>query len=63
MNANLKLIFNIGMYSFAEIPKMYDLILGVSGTIADMSEYKKLFIRQQFKITKETISPSIYDNS
>lgn len=39
MNENLSLIFNIGSFSFAEIPKLYDLVLGISGTITDMSDY------------------------
>ncbi len=41
MNENLSLIFNIGCYSFAEIPKQYYFILGVSGTLEDMNDYEK----------------------
>jgi hypothetical protein len=40
MNENLSLIFNIGCYSYAEIPKEYFLILGVSGTLVDMNDHE-----------------------
>ena len=50
MNENLSLIFNIGCFSYSEIPKEYFLILGVSGTLEDMNEYEKLKIKQIFNI-------------
>lgn len=52
MNENLSLIFNIGCFSFAEIPKAYDFVLGVSGTIADMSDYQKKKMKEFFGVKK-----------
>ncbi len=56
-------MFNVGCYSFAEIPKSYFLVLGVSGTLDDMNDYEKEKTVQIFGIKKKTISPSIYGES
>jgi len=60
MNDNLCLIFRLGFFSYAEIPKMYSLVLGVSGTILDMFEYEKKVISDIFKVRKFTYMPSMY---
>ncbi|KAL4450790.1 hypothetical protein ABPG74_011632 [Tetrahymena malaccensis] len=63
MNENLSIIINVGCFSFAQIPQEYQLVLGVSGTLEDMSEYQKNLTKNLFNIRKLTISPSIYGQS
>ena len=39
MIENLNIIFTLGCFYYAQIPKEYFLILGVTGTLEDMDKY------------------------
>lgn len=51
-----------GQFSFANIPKEFLCILGVSGTLATMTQFENEVIRS-LGITNRTITPSIYGKS
>ncbi len=56
--------FNIraGEFSFAEIPKHFDTILGVTGTLNSLTDFQKAAIKC-YGIDTLTRTPSIYGNS
>ncbi|MGI9215126.1 MAG: hypothetical protein ACR2HS_05760, partial [Gammaproteobacteria bacterium] len=58
-NSNIGLILTTGSLSYAEIPKNYNLILGVTGTLSSLSPFEKSII-EGYGITKQTIIPSIF---
>jgi hypothetical protein len=49
-----------GTFAFAEIPKLYDYILGVSGTLETLTEKERELLDQVYQISKQTIIPSVY---
>jgi len=49
-----------GQFSFAKIPNSYDVILGVTATLKQMSSYEKQIMEMQFKIAGTTLTPSMY---
>lgn len=53
-----------GYVSYAEIPKnRYNRILGVTGTLSCLSNTETKIIKEDYKITKQTLTPSIYGAS
>ena len=60
-NVNISLI--IGQFSYAELPKYFDHILGVSGTVEAISDFRKKIMREEYKITDIYTLPSIYGDS
>lgn len=60
-NTNITLI--IGQFSYAELPKYFDNIMGVSGTVQAMSDFRKRIMREDYKITDIYTLPSIYGDS
>ncbi|KAL4469878.1 hypothetical protein ABPG72_011099 [Tetrahymena utriculariae] len=62
MNEKLKFFINSGIFSYAQIPKSFKLILGVSGTINQMSQQIKNLAQKEYDIQKMVILPSIYQN-
>jgi len=56
------LLLNCGSFSFAEIPKQFDLILGVTGTLSDFSEIEKKII-EGYNINTLAFAPSVYGQS
>ena len=40
-NSALKITLNIAPFSYSELPTFFQAILGVSGTVDSMSDYKK----------------------
>jgi len=52
---------NCGNFSYAEIPKSYEAILGVTGTLSSLTkEEKDTIVKDMYGIKKTTIAPSIY---
>jgi len=47
----------VSFFSYAEIPKKFDLILGVTGTLDSLGIYEKQVIRDDYKIIKMTYTP------
>ena len=48
-----------GHFSYAEIPKLYDSILGLAGTIEQMHPQMKKAL-QNYNLTKETYLPTLF---
>ena len=51
--------FYVSFFSYAEIPKKFDLILGVTGTLDSLGAYEKKVIKNEYKIVKMTYTPVI----
>jgi len=47
----------VSFFSYAEIPKKFDIILGVTGTLDSLGIYEKQVIRDDYKIIKMTYTP------
>jgi hypothetical protein len=68
LERQLGLVIACGQFSYAEIPKRYDLILGVTGTLVPetkngphpLGEFEQEIIRDDYKITGKTEVPSVY---
>jgi len=59
---NVGLFIGCGNFSFAEIPKDFDYIMGVSGTLQSLTKEEKDII-QGYKIERLAFAPSIYGGS
>jgi hypothetical protein len=67
-DAHLGLMINCGQFSYAEIPKRYDLILGVTGTLVPEKEggphplgtFEQEIITADYKIKGQTELPSVF---
>lgn len=49
------------LFSYAEIPNYFALILGVTGTLKDLSSAEMSIVRDVFRIVNFTYSPSVYE--
>ncbi|WP_264375350.1 MULTISPECIES: hypothetical protein [unclassified Wolbachia] len=52
-----------GKVSYAELPKEYPLILGVSGTLTTLDEHEKKAVRKSYNIRENSIMPSFFGDS
>jgi len=52
-----------GSFSYAEIPKRYDCIMGVSGTLKQLGEEQLKILSEIYQIRKFTFMPSTYGRS
>jgi hypothetical protein len=59
-NRNIALKFWCGGFSYAEIPKKYNSVLGVTGTLEDLSQKEKEILKNDFQIKLQTFVPSMY---
>jgi hypothetical protein len=59
---NISLNLYSGSFSYAEIPKMFKNIIGVTGTLRTLSKYENKIIKDVYKINQNTFIPSIYAN-
>jgi len=59
---NISLNLYSGSFSYAEIPKMFKNIIGVTGTLRTLSRYENKIIKDVYKINQNTFIPSIYAN-
>jgi hypothetical protein len=68
VEAQFGLSIECGQFSYAEIPKGYDLILGVTGTLVPeapgkqhpLGSFERSIVRDDFKIKGQTELPSVY---
>lgn len=51
---------NCGSFSYAEVPKLFYSIMGVTGTLRTLSETEKRIVRADYKIQKFTYAPSVF---
>eukprot|EP01133_Synstelium_polycarpum_P020204 gene20204-24226_t len=63
MNAKLCINITCGHFSYAKILSKFSNILGVTGTLANLSEPIKSIIAKDFDITKSSLAPSIFGDS
>lgn len=61
LEKQINLLFDIGTYSFAEIPKDFMTIMGVTGTLQSLSEPESKIIDDEYNIKLKTFIPSVYD--
>ncbi|ETO06880.1 hypothetical protein RFI_30511 [Reticulomyxa filosa] len=57
---NICLSFQIGNFSYAEVPKNFSYIMGVSGTLKTLSESEQKVIENDYNISKHTYIPSLF---
>jgi uncharacterized membrane protein YgcG len=56
----MNFLVNAGTLSYAELPKLYSLVLGVTGTLDTLSAEENNLLDQKYNIKKRTIMPSAY---
>jgi Mg-chelatase subunit ChlD len=49
-----------GHFSYAELPKKYKRILGVTGTLKSLGNFERKEMQREYKITEETLIPSFF---
>ena len=54
--AELGFSLRAGQYSYAEAPKQFDAILGVTGTLDALSPYEKSIVHDVYQIKKRTLN-------
>ncbi len=57
---NVSLLVRLGTFSYAEIPKDFDSILGCSGTLSTLSKPEQNIIGEVYQIGLKTTIPSVY---
>jgi energy-coupling factor transporter ATP-binding protein EcfA2 len=57
---NISLSIQCGHYSYAEIPKLFNCILGVTGTLKSLNPKQKEVIEQSYNIKRCTYVPSVF---
>lgn len=50
----------VGRFSYAELPRIFSAMLGVTGTLLDMTTYEKAVTRDMYGIERETVTPSLF---
>lgn len=60
---HIALAFECGSFSYAEIPSQYATIMGVSGTLKDLSQPEKDVLKSTYKIKDFTFIPSVYGSN
>ena len=56
-------LVNCGVFSYAEIPKQYGVIMGVTGTLRTLAPAQKKLLLSEYKLNKQTFMPSVYSTS
>ena len=60
LKENVGLIINCGAFSYAEMPKSFQYIVGVTGTLKTLSAQEKEIILNNYGINKFTYMPSVF---
>jgi hypothetical protein len=62
LNTNMALRVSCGQFSYAETPKRYSIILGVTGTLEVTLKlpFEKKILEDEMKITEKTFMPSMF---
>lgn len=60
LDSKIGFMLNCGEFSYAEIPKYYDCIMGVSGTLQTLSDAESGLLKQKYSIENYTYVPSVY---
>lgn len=59
-DAKIGLILQCGSIAYADMPKTYAAVLGVTGTLAALAKEEMDVLRTEYSIAKTTLIPSIY---
>jgi hypothetical protein len=57
---NTMITINCGSFSYAEIPREFTYIMGVTGTLKTLSEPEREVVEKEYKILKNTYAPSVF---
>lgn len=60
LNEEIAIELRCGSFSYAEIPKGYDCVCGVTGTLETLSEPEKELLENEYQIEKHSYMPSVY---
>ena len=60
LKANIALYIKLGVFSYAEIPKDYSCIIGVTGTLQSLSDKQKYIVEKIYDVKRNTFMPSLY---
>jgi hypothetical protein len=60
LEENIGIYIYLGNFSYAEIPRLFNCILGVTGTLKTLSNPEKKIVREEYNIINETYAASIY---
>ena len=63
VESRMNLRIGIGTISYAEVPFLFDVILGVSGTLKDLRLEEKNVLETDYGIEKYSYVPSVYGNN
>lgn len=63
LQSKIALYIDCGNFSYAEMPKQYRHIMGVSGTLKTLSKPEQRLLREVYSIRKRTFTPSVYGES
>lgn len=57
---NTGVLTNCGSFSYAEIAKEFNFIMGVTGTLITLSDPEKMIVKKEFGIKESTYMPSVF---
>ena len=63
LETNIVIGVQCGSYSYAAMPKLYDNILGVSGTLKELSEKQRSVLRDDYEVKNTTYLRSVYGSN
>jgi hypothetical protein len=59
-DANICIRIKCGTFSYVEIPRQFQYIMGVTGTLLTLGDPEKEIIEQVYKIKRKTVTPSVF---
>ncbi|UJR19037.1 hypothetical protein I4U23_022168 [Adineta vaga] len=63
LKANVGLIVNCGIFSYAEMPHSFGYIAGVTGTLRTLAQSEKDILTNIYRVQKNTFMPSVFGAS
>ena len=60
LNKKIAVYLQCGSFSYAEIPKKFDIILGVTGTLETLSRAEQDIMKNTYQISRHTYMPSLF---
>lgn len=63
LDVKIAIGMNCGNFSYAEIAKTFNYILGVTGTLKTLSKQEVQIIQSEFKIELKTYMPSVFGDN
>jgi hypothetical protein len=57
---SIKLVVNCGEFSYAEVPKKYLRIVGVTGTLKTLTAPQQKLLKDEYGVDKKTFVPSVF---